>query len=106
MIIKELYAKGLCDLGLFYDRTKHPEAAIIYYQSSIEEFPDTHVAEYCKSRILILRKEMEMKACIEQNLAGDEECSDREDSNRYSFTGRRKYLFFRDIMPFSKYAGP
>ncbi len=52
--IKELYAKGLCDLGLFYERMKHPEAAAIYYQSSIEEFPDTHVAEFCYSRLVSL----------------------------------------------------
>lgn len=52
--IKELYAKGLCDLGLFYERMEHPEAAAIYYQSSIEEFPDTHVAEFCYSRLVRL----------------------------------------------------
>lgn len=49
--IKELYAKGLCDLGLFYERMKKPEAAAIYFQSSIEEFPDTRVARFCRSRL-------------------------------------------------------
>ncbi len=52
--IKEMYAKGLCDLGLFYERMHHPEAAAIYFQSSIEEFPDTRVAEFCRSRLLCL----------------------------------------------------
>lgn len=52
--IKELYAKGLCDLGLFYERKKHLEAAAIYFQSSIEEFPDTHIARFCRSRLICL----------------------------------------------------
>lgn len=52
--IKEMYAKGLCDLGLFYERMGQLDAAAIYYQSSIEEFPDTHVAQFCRSRLLCL----------------------------------------------------
>lgn len=52
--IKELYAKGLCDLGLFYERMKQPAAAAIYYQSSIEEFPDTCVSQFCRSRLICL----------------------------------------------------
>ncbi|MFI0434174.1 MAG: tetratricopeptide repeat protein [Parachlamydiaceae bacterium] len=52
--IKEMYARGLCDLGLFYERIKHPEAAAIYFQSSIEEFPDTSVAKFCRSRLICL----------------------------------------------------
>lgn len=52
--IKEMYAKGLCDLGLFYERIHHPEAAAIYFQSSIEEFPDTRVAQFCRSRLICL----------------------------------------------------
>lgn len=52
--IKEMYAKGLCDIGLFYERKGKPDAAAIYYQSSIEEFPDTQVADFCRSRLLCL----------------------------------------------------
>lgn len=52
--IKELYAKGLCDLGLFYQRMEKPEAAAIYFQSSIEEFPDTKVARFCRTRLKCL----------------------------------------------------
>lgn len=52
--IKELYAKGLCDLGLFYERMKQPAAAAIYYQSAIEEFPDTCVSQFCRSRLICL----------------------------------------------------
>lgn len=49
--IKELYAKGLCDLGLFYERMGKPEASAIYFQSAIEEFPDTKVSAFCRARL-------------------------------------------------------
>lgn len=49
--IKELYAKGLCDLGLFYIRMKQLDAAAIYFQSAIEEFPDTEVAKFCRLQL-------------------------------------------------------
>lgn len=52
--IRELYAKGLCDLGLFYERVGEPAAAAIYYQSSIEEFPTTKIAEFCRERLICL----------------------------------------------------
>ena len=52
--IKELYAKGLCDLGLFYQRMEKPEAAAIYFQSAIEEFPETKVSRFCRSRLKCL----------------------------------------------------
>lgn len=52
--IKEMYAKGLCDLGLFYERMNQPDAAAIYFQSSIEEFPDTQVSQFCYSRLVCL----------------------------------------------------
>jgi outer membrane protein assembly factor BamD (BamD/ComL family) len=52
--IKEQYAKGLSDLGLFYERLKQPAAAAIYYQSAIEEFPDTQISKFCRSRLMML----------------------------------------------------
>lgn len=62
-IIKEVLAGGLCNVGQFYARTGHPEAAAIYYQSAIEQFPDTKVAKLCASRInnLDYSKEAEEK---------------------------------------------
>lgn len=49
--IKEVYAMGLCSVGQFYERTKYPNSAAIYYQCAIEEFPDTKVAKYCQRRL-------------------------------------------------------
>lgn len=64
--IKEMYAKGLCDLGLFYERMNQPDAAAIYFQSSIEEFPDTRVAKFCRSRLICLGySEEESSPCLE-----------------------------------------
>lgn len=52
--IKELYAGGLYDTGQFYERVGHPNAAIIYYYSGIYQFPETLVAQMCKSRLYAL----------------------------------------------------
>jgi len=86
--IKELYAKGLCDLGLFYERTGHPDASAIYFQSSIEEFPDTEVAKFCRYRLKELDKFQEEEALcldstplddsIEEGGSEDIETSDEE----------------------------
>jgi TolA-binding protein len=65
--IKEIYARGLYELGRFYERTHHPDAAAIYYQSSIEEFPDTQVAQLCRSRLICLEYLKEEPApCVEE----------------------------------------
>lgn len=52
--IKEIYACGLYDTGLFYERTHNPRAAIIYYHNSIHQFPDTSIAELCKARLICI----------------------------------------------------
>jgi outer membrane protein assembly factor BamD (BamD/ComL family) len=51
MAIKELYAKGLFDIGQFYERTCKPRAAIIYYQNTIHQFPETCIAAHCRERL-------------------------------------------------------
>lgn len=73
--IKEMYAKGLCDLGLFYERKGKPAAAAIYYQSSIEEFPDTKIAEFCRSRLLRLGHRNQEEALEESFFLVEEESS-------------------------------
>lgn len=55
--IKELYAKGLCDVGRLYERMKHPKASAIYYRSAILDFPDTQIAEFCRNRLICLGAE-------------------------------------------------
>lgn len=50
-VIKEFYAKGLYDTGRFYEKIRRPKAAAIYYQKAITDFPDTRIANICRSRL-------------------------------------------------------
>lgn len=52
--IRDNFARGFCRLGGFYERTKNPEAAIIYYKSAIEQYPETPAAEFSRGRLLCL----------------------------------------------------
>lgn len=52
--MREVYAKGLSDIGRFYERTDRPNSAAIYYQNAIDEFPNTRVADFCRQRLRLL----------------------------------------------------
>ncbi len=45
---------------------KQPEAAAIYYQSSIEEFPDTDIAEFCRGRLFNLKEKLLEEKIIDE----------------------------------------
>lgn len=49
--IKETSARGLVDLGMFYERICKPDAAAIYYQTAIQKYPDTRMANYGRERL-------------------------------------------------------
>ncbi|MDF2550536.1 MAG: hypothetical protein K0S07_1603 [Chlamydiales bacterium] len=49
--IQEVYANGLYELGLFYERCGHPKASILYYETSAEQFPQTACASKCLERL-------------------------------------------------------
>lgn len=49
--IKEIYAKGLYDTGLFYERVGKPRASIIYFENAVKQFPDTQIAALSKKRL-------------------------------------------------------
>jgi outer membrane protein assembly factor BamD (BamD/ComL family) len=51
MQIKEIYARGLYDTALFYERTHKLSASVLYYKNTIKQFPDTCVAEWCRLRL-------------------------------------------------------
>lgn len=55
--IKEIYAHGLYETASFYERTGHPKAAAIYYQSAMSQFPGTIIANYCQRRLDALAKQ-------------------------------------------------
>ncbi|MCB1111405.1 MAG: outer membrane protein assembly factor BamD [Chlamydiales bacterium] len=49
--IKEVYARGLYDIGCFYERKKKPHAAVLYYQNAILQFPETCTASMAEARL-------------------------------------------------------
>lgn len=51
--IKEIYARGLYEIGRFYEKVDKPTAAIIYYQNAIRQFPETCIAEKCQQRLML-----------------------------------------------------
>ncbi len=53
--MQELYAKNFYDIGQFFERTKKPQAAVIYYAKIIKNYPNTKAAETSKKRLVVLR---------------------------------------------------
>lgn len=54
LYIREQYAHGLFTTAQFYERTKNRDAALIYYQKAMLQFPDTQVAKRCRSRLQVI----------------------------------------------------
>jgi outer membrane protein assembly factor BamD (BamD/ComL family) len=52
--IKETYACGLYETGLFYERIKQKNSSIVYYQNALQRFPETSAAMCCQQRLLEL----------------------------------------------------
>jgi outer membrane protein assembly factor BamD (BamD/ComL family) len=81
MGIKETYAKGLYDMGRYYERKYKPQAAIIYYNNAIYQFPDTCMAEMCRERMRCLmpnyndtsREQTENNGIIQEDFVPGEE---------------------------------
>lgn len=49
--MKEVYASDLYDTGRFYERTKKPHAAYIYYTRILAKYPETKVSEVATRRL-------------------------------------------------------
>ncbi len=49
--VKETFAKGLYDTARFFERCKEYSASILYYQTALDQFPDTLVAQRCRGRM-------------------------------------------------------
>lgn len=77
--IKEAFARGLTNIALFYERKKHPKAAAIYFQSAIEEYPDTAVAQFCKYKLVHLNYGKEEVSVEEEEEELEEEEMDEGD---------------------------
>ena len=49
--MKEVYASDLYDTARFYERTKKPQAAYIYYTRIMAKYPETGVSDLAKKRL-------------------------------------------------------
>jgi outer membrane protein assembly factor BamD (BamD/ComL family) len=49
--MQEIYAKGLYETGAFFERTKKPDAAAIYYTKVTHSFPGTKAAQLSAQRL-------------------------------------------------------
>ncbi len=49
--IKEIYAQGMYETGRFFERTCEPQAAVLYYLSAINDFPETYMAQCAQDRL-------------------------------------------------------
>jgi len=54
--MKEIYAKSLYETGRFFERTKKPHAAIIYYSKIVAKYPETPTAKLSEKRLQVLNK--------------------------------------------------
>ena len=53
--MKEVYASDLYETGRFYERTKKPHAAYIYYMRILEKYPETKTCELVNKRLSRLK---------------------------------------------------
>ena len=81
MGVKETYAKGLYEMGRYYERKYKPGASIIYYNNAIYQFPDTCIADLCRERMLCLMPNYQDTSRMQPSGAGADqvECAPGED---------------------------
>lgn len=71
--MKEFYANNLYEMAQFYERTKKPHAAVIYYSNLLAKYPETKRATEATKRLQIAKREVSKKekkkeeaACVEK----------------------------------------
>lgn len=57
-LVKENYARGLFQMGEFYERVSKPKASVVYYKNAISQFPDTEYAKQCLKRLQEMGEEV------------------------------------------------
>jgi outer membrane assembly lipoprotein YfiO len=73
MHMKEIFAGNLYDTGRFYERTKKPHAALIYYNRIMTKYPETNVALSAEKRLSILNKHKETPSSSDSIAAQEEQ---------------------------------
>ena len=57
--MKEVYATSLYDTGLFFERTKKPQASIIYYSKAVAKYTGTKAAARSRQRLVLVQEKVE-----------------------------------------------
>lgn len=70
--MKEIFAGNLYDTGRFYERTKKPHAALIYYNRIMSKYPDTKVALSAEKRLGVLNKQLKTPIPSQDSIAAQE----------------------------------
>ncbi|MCI0381724.1 MAG: outer membrane protein assembly factor BamD [Chlamydiae bacterium] len=64
--MREIYAEHLFETAYFFQRTKKPQAALIYYSKILRTYPDTNIASRAQMQIDTLNK---INPHLESNIA-------------------------------------
>lgn len=71
--MKEIFAGNLYETGRFYERTKKPHAALIYYNRILSKYPETKVALSAEKRLGVLSKHQKTSTSSSDSIAAHEE---------------------------------
>lgn len=64
--LRECHGRYIYHFGSFYERTGHPQAALLYYKSCASRYPDSNIGRVCAQRIKQL--ESTLAACRNQRV--------------------------------------
>lgn len=76
--IREALARGLCNIGLFYERKELYNAAVIYFKCAIEDYPETCVAQFCQCKVRQLESQT-INPVSEKNESDDDNFEENDD---------------------------
>ncbi len=71
--MKEVFASNLYDTGRFYERTKKPHAAQIYYNRILTKYPETRVAVSATKRLSNMKKDSKEQISSDQVASQEEQ---------------------------------
>jgi TolA-binding protein len=54
--MQEIYAQSLYETGQFFERTKKPQASLLYYNKIVTQFPQTKIAALSQERLEAIKK--------------------------------------------------
>lgn len=67
--MREIYGNSLYEIGQFFERTKKPHAAVIYYTKIAKTYPKTVSAEHSRRRLAALQQSPELSSSSDEQAA-------------------------------------